>query len=133
MNQVRYFLPHLLTLSTSSPFWRGFDTGYASWRTVLLRRWTTAGLPSPFLDADDYDRRVSRMIGVGGTKDRALIAWDVRLSEHLPTIEFRMADAQLDAETSLTIAALCRALVTHALEKPSTTDAAARASADAPP
>ena len=133
LNAARPWVPLLKAMAANSPLWRGFDTGYASWRTVLLRRWTTAGLPSPFLDADDYDRRVSRMIGVGGTKDRALIAWDVRLSEHLPTIEFRMADAQLDAETSLTIAALCRALVTHALEKPSTTDAAARASADAPP
>lgn len=133
LNAARPWMPLLTAISTNSPLWRGHDTGYDSWRTVLLRRWTTSGCPPSFVDAADYDRRIARLLGIGGTADLGLIAWDVRLSEHLPTIEFRMGDAQLDAETTLLIAALCRALVTHALEKPEATDAAATASADVPP
>ena len=133
LNAVRPWMPLLTAISTNSPLWRGYDTGYDSWRTILLRRWTTSGCPPSFVDAADYDRRIRRLLGIGGTADLALIAWDVRLSEHLPTIEFRMGDAQLDAETTLLIAALCRALVTHALDKPEATDAAASASAEVPP
>lgn len=133
LNAARPWMPLLTAISTNSPLWRGHDTGFDSWRTILLRRWTTSGCPPSFIDAVDYDRRIVRLLGIGGTADLALIAWDVRLSEHLPTIEFRMGDAQLDAETTLLVAALCRSLVTHALEKPEATDAAANASADVPP
>jgi carboxylate-amine ligase len=133
LNAARPWMPLLTSISTNSPFWRGHDTGYASWRTVLLRRWTTSGCPPAFVDAADYNRRVTRLLGMGGIGDLGLISWDVRLSQHLPTIEFRMGDAQLDAETSLLVAALCRALVTHAIEKPGATDAAANDSADVPP
>lgn len=132
LNAVRPWLPLLTAISSNSPFWRGHDTGYDSWRTVLLRRWTTSGSPPSFVDAADYDRRTTRLIGIGGTIDLGVIMWDVRLSQHLPTIEFRMADAQLDCETTLLIAALCRAFVTHALAAPSARDAAAAASADVP-
>jgi carboxylate-amine ligase len=133
LNAARPWMPLLTAISTNSPLWRGYDTGYASWRTVLLRRWTTSGCPPSFVDAAEYDRRITRLLGIGGVGDLALISWDVRLSQHLPTIEFRMGDAQLHAETSLLVAALCRALVTHALEKPGATDAAANDSADVPP
>lgn len=118
LNAVRPWLPLLTALSSNSPLWKGHDTGYDSWRTVLLRRWTTSGSPPSFIDAADYDRRVSRLLGMGGTLDRGVIMWDVRLSEHLPTIEFRMADAQLQTETTLLVAALCRAFVAHALDAP---------------
>ena len=133
LNAARPWMPLLTAMSGNSPLWRGYDTGYDSWRTVLLRRWTTSGCPPSFVDAADYDRRITRLLGIGGTADLALIAWDVRLSEHLPTIEFRMGDAQLDAENTLLIAALSRALVTHSLDAPRATDAAANASADVPP
>jgi glutamate---cysteine ligase / carboxylate-amine ligase len=132
LNAMRPWLPLLTALSSNSPFWRGHDTGYDSWRTVLLRRWTTSGSPPSFVDAADYDRRVKRLLGIGGTVDLGVIMWDIRLSEHLPTIEFRMADAQLHAEMALMVAALCRAFVTHALDAPSARDAAAAASADVP-
>ncbi|WP_136709500.1 YbdK family carboxylate-amine ligase [Agromyces sp. H66] len=133
LNAARPWMPLLTAMSTNSPLWRGHDTDYDGWRTILLRRWTTSGCPPAFVDAADYDRRIARLLGIGGMKDLALLAWDLRLSEHLPTIEFRMADAQLDAETTLLIAAVVRALVTHALAKPEATDAAADASADVPP
>lgn len=133
LNAARPWIPLLMALTANSPLWRGYDTGYASWRSVLLRRWTASGCPPSFVDAADYDRRIAQLVGIGGIVDIPLIAWDVRLSPHLPTIEFRMGDAQLDAETAVLIAALCRALVAHALEQPDPLDAAATASADAPP
>jgi carboxylate-amine ligase len=114
-------------MSGNSPLWRGYDTGYASWRTIQLRRWTTSGCPPRFTDAADYDRRLRQLLGIGGTADLALISWNVRLSEHLPTIEFRMADAQLTSDDTLLIAALCRALVMRAVE-----DVDAGGTADAP-
>ena len=106
LNASRPWMPLLTAISANSPLWRGYDTGFDSWRTILLRRWTTSGCPPSFVDAADYDRRIRRLLGIGGTADLALIAWAVRLSEHLPTIEFRMGDAQLDAESTLLITAL---------------------------
>ncbi|QAY72964.1 YbdK family carboxylate-amine ligase [Agromyces protaetiae] len=115
LNSVRPWLPLLTAMTGNSPFWRGYDTGYESWRTVQLRRWPTAGSPPRFASSRDYDRRISRILGLGGMAEVELIAWNVRLSEHLPTVEFRMADAQLDAADSLLVAACCRALVERAL------------------
>jgi carboxylate-amine ligase len=116
-NAVRPWLPLLTAMSGNSPFWRGNVTGYDSWRTIQLRRWPTSGCPPRFADAADYDRRIRQLIGHAGTNDLALISWNVRLSEHLPTIEFRMADAQLTADDTLLVAALCRALVQRAVEE----------------
>jgi carboxylate-amine ligase len=127
LNAVRPWLPLLTAMSGNSPLWRGYDTGYASWRTIQLRRWTTSGCPPRFTDAADYDRRLRQLLGIGGTADLALISWNVRLSEHLPTIEFRLADALLTSDDTLLIAALCRALVMRAVE-----DVDAGGTADAP-
>ncbi|POH66145.1 YbdK family carboxylate-amine ligase [Cryobacterium sp. TMN-39-2] len=132
LNAVRPWLPLFTAIAANSPLWRGQDTGHDSWRTVLLRRWTTSGCPPAFLDAADYDRRIARLLGIGGTVDLGVIMWDVRLSEHLPTIEFRVADAQLDAQTTLFITALCRAFVAHSLGVPAAQAAAASASAQMP-
>ncbi|WEO76170.1 YbdK family carboxylate-amine ligase [Cryobacterium sp. SO2] len=132
LNAVRPWLPLLTAIASNSPLWRGQDTGHDSWRTVLLRRWTTSGCPPSFVDAADYDRRIARLLGIGGTVDLGVIMWDVRLSEHLPTIEFRMADAQLDTQTTLFITTLCRALVAHSLAVPNAQSAAATASAEMP-
>lgn len=112
LNRVRVWIPTLLALSGNSPYWNGKDTGFASWRSLQMRRWTTNGCPPQFTDADDYARRTQLLLGVGGTRDLATIAWNVRLSEAHPTIEFRVFDAQLGRNTTLTFAALCRALVT---------------------
>lgn len=116
LNAARPWLPLLTAMSGNSPLWRGYDTGYASWRTIQLRRWTTSGCPPQFTDAADYDRRLRQLLGIGGMTDLALVAWNVRLSERLPTIEFRMADAQLTADDTILLAALCRALVMRALD-----------------
>ena len=133
LNTARPWLPLLTAITGNSPFWRGYDTGYDSWRSVQQRRWTTAGGPPIFADAADYDRRLTSLLGLGGMKDRAIIMWDIRLSSHLPTIEFRMADAQLDVEATLLVTALCRALVNHAIAMPDAAEASAAASQAMPP
>ena len=111
LNGLRAWMPVLTALAANSPFWHGEDTGFASWRTVVMRRWTTAGIPSHFADVDDYDRRIHDLIGIGATRDKPLVAWTLRLSHHLPTIELRFADAQLLADDSVALALLCRRIV----------------------
>lgn len=117
LNRVRPWIPVLLALSGNSPFWRGADTGFCSWRSIILRRWVTAGCPPVFEDAADYDRRLRQLVGVGGTVDVETIAWNARLSEHWPTLEFRVFDAQLDAADSVLLAGLARGLVATALDE----------------
>lgn len=111
INGLREWMPVLTAVAANSPFWHGSDTGFASWRTVVMRRWTTAGIPSPFIDTADYDRRIRDLIGIGATRDKPLVAWTLRLSHHLPTVELRFADAQLSADDSVAIALLCRRIV----------------------
>ncbi len=111
LNRLRPWLPTLLALSANSPYWQGTDTGFDSWRAIHSRRWTTHGIPPPFRDAADYDRRTAALHGVGGTSDAGTLNWVVRPSERYPTVEVRLFDAQLDAETSVAFAALVRGLV----------------------
>lgn len=115
LNRVRVWLPTLLALAVNSPFWRGADTGFSSWRSVHMRRWSTTGCPPVFANAADYDRRIRRLVGVGGTYDLRTIWWNARLAEDHPTVEIRVCDAQLDAPATLLLAALTRAVVTTAL------------------
>jgi len=115
LNRMRIWLPTLMALTGNSPFWRGSDTGFDSWRAVLMRRWPTTGCPPMFTDAADYDRRIRGLVGVGATPDTASIAWCARLSEAHPTLEVRVADAQLDVAATLLFAALTRGLVMTAL------------------
>ncbi|MFF1878401.1 YbdK family carboxylate-amine ligase [Leifsonia sp. NPDC058230] len=111
LNRLRPWLPSLLALSANSPFWQAADTGFDSWRAIHSRRWTTYGVPPPFHDAADYDRRISALHGVGGTSDAGTLNWVVRPSARYPTVEVRVFDAQLDAVSSVALAALVRGLV----------------------
>ncbi|OOB89285.1 carboxylate-amine ligase [Rathayibacter sp. VKM Ac-2630] len=117
LNRLRIWLPTLLALSVNSPFHSEADTGFGSWRSVALRRWSTAGCPPRFSSADDYDRRERALIGLGATVDRGAIGWQARLSSRYPTLEIRVADAQLDAADAVLIAGICRALVRSALDR----------------
>lgn len=115
------WLPFLKAITGNSPWWGGRDTGFASWRTVLLRRWTTAGCPPAVVNAKEYAARATRLIGIGGTRDAASVAWDIRLSPRYPTIELRVADSQLSADDALTVALLARGLVSSAIRRPAAT------------
>lgn len=118
-NGLRPWLPVLVALSANSPFWQGADTGFASWRTIHSRRWTTYGIPPLFRDVADYDHAVASLRGLGATSDPGTINWNIRLSRRLPTVEVRVCDAQLDPASTVALALLVRGL-------------AAAAAADAP-
>jgi len=110
-NALRPWLPVLLALSANSPFWAGHDTGFASWRVIHGRRWTTHGIPPYFGDAAEYDEALERIAGVGATSDAGTINWHARLSAGHPTLEVRACDAQLGPATSVALAVIVRALV----------------------
>ncbi|GAA3900814.1 glutamate--cysteine ligase [Streptomyces lacrimifluminis] len=117
MCEVSPWLPVLLALSASSPFWQGSDTGYASWRTMLWQRWPTAGPIGCFPSATEYDAAVRDLVRAGIITDAGMIYYDIRPSDHLPTLELRICDACPRTETVVLIAGLFRALVTEALDR----------------
>ncbi|MBV0894900.1 YbdK family carboxylate-amine ligase [Microbacterium sp. NC79] len=108
---VRPWLPALLAISANSPFWKGADTSFHSWRSIQARRWTTNGIPPAYEDQADHDRLRERLIGVGATQHYSTASWSVRVSENLPTIELRISDAQLTAARAVSIALVIRGLV----------------------
>ncbi len=110
MNRVRPWLGVLLALSASSPYWAGEDTGYASYRTQIWRRWPTAGVPGRFTDWEEY-QQVGALLQRGGSVDEGMFYWDVRPAPATGTIEFRIADACTTVDDVLVQAALSRALV----------------------
>ncbi len=108
---VRSWLPALLAISANSPFWKGIDTSFHSWRSIQARRWTTNGIPPIYEDNEDHDRLRERLIGLGATQLYNTASWSVRVSENLPTVELRISDAQLTAARAVSIAMVMRALV----------------------
>jgi carboxylate-amine ligase len=107
-------LPVLLALSTSSPYWLGDDTGYASYRTFVWSRWPTSG-PFPEVEsAAEYDELVRELIASSVITDVGMIYFDVRPSAHVPTIELRLCDATPRVDDVLLLAGLLRALVLRA-------------------
>lgn len=111
MNQVAYFLPHLLALSTSSPFWRGHNTGLMSYRTAVWKELPRTGLPPHFQSYSEYQRTVGTLIKVGVIEDTTKIWWDVRPSDQFPTLEMRMTDICTRLEDTICLAALYRCLL----------------------
>lgn len=111
MNALRPWLAPLIALTANSPCFSGADTGFASWRTIVGRRFATASVPPAFADGDDYRRRIRALLGIGTTFDSASIAWMMRLPERYPTLELRVFDAQLTADETVAAALLTRALV----------------------
>ncbi len=111
MNRVRPWLPAILALSVNSPFWLGEDTGYASYRTEIWRRWPTAGTPEPFASRREYDQLVDVLLATGSIDDPARVHWDVRPSPRFPTLEFRVTDVCLTVDDAVAVAGLVRGLV----------------------
>lgn len=106
MNQVSYFLPHLLALSTSSPFWRGENSGLKSYRLSVFDELPRTGLPSQFQSASEYQRHIAVLVHAGLFKDASMIWWDVRPSAQFPTLEMRISDVCTELDDAIAIAAL---------------------------
>jgi len=106
LNQVNYFLPHLLALSTSSPFWRGVDTGLKSYRISVFKELPRTGPPQQFASFAEYQRHVDVLVGAGVLEDASKLWWDVRPSSRFPTIEMRVCDVCTRVDDAVAIAAL---------------------------
>lgn len=106
MNQVVYFLPHLLAISTSSPFWHGIDTGLASYRTSVFRSLPRTGMPDEFGSWADYRRHVDVLRRAGVIEDATRLWWDLRPSDRYPTLEMRATDICTNIADAMTVTAL---------------------------
>ena len=106
MNQFSYFLPHLLALSASSPYWKGVDSGLASYRLTVFDNLPRTGLPPRFASWAEYERSVAIIIASGAIEDSSKIWWDIRPSARFPTLESRICDVSPRIEDTLTIAAV---------------------------
>lgn len=111
MNMVRYFLPHLLALSTSSPFWMGRNTGLKSYRTTVFRRFPRTGVPEYFESWSAYENFIDLLVKLHCIDDGKKVWWDVRPHPAFGTLEFRMFDVITKVEEAVAIAALTQAIV----------------------
>ncbi|MBC6461198.1 glutamate--cysteine ligase [Actinomadura sp. HBU206391] len=117
VNHLRPWLPTLLALSANSPFERGSDTGYASWRMLEQARFPGSGIPPWFASAAAHDGQLERLVECGVLMDTAMTFWLARPSPRLPTVEVRAADAAATVDEAILQAALVRGLVGRALSE----------------
>ena len=113
MNQVKYFLPHILCFSTSSPFWTGSDTGLKSYRLTIFDNLPRTGLPEAFSSYSDYIEYTETLKASGLVEDTSKLWWDVRPSSRFPTLEMRISDACTRLEDGMAVAALYLCLIGH--------------------
>ena len=106
MNQASYILPHLLALSTSSPFWMGEDTGMKSYRMSIWNEMPRTGLPFAFDSYSEYLRHVNVLVDAGVIEDTTKVWWDLRPSVHYPTLEMRISDLCTNIDDTLCIVAI---------------------------
>lgn len=111
MNQVGYFLPHLLALSTSSPFWQGEDSGLASYRVAIFNELPRTGPPDHFESYGEYRRQLDRLVKAGLIEDASKLWWDVRPSVRFPTLEMRITDMCPYLDDAIAIAALYQCIL----------------------
>jgi carboxylate-amine ligase len=111
MDQARYFLPHLLALSTSSPFWHGRDTGLKSYRSIVFEGLPRSGPPPAFDSWSEHQRMVDILIKTGSISDATRIWWDIRPHPKFPTLEFRICDVCTKVDEVICLASLILAIV----------------------
>jgi len=116
-NRLRPWLPVLLALTANSPFHDGVDTRHASWRRVTWSRWPSSGPPPYFESVERYESLVDALLRTGAILDRGMIYWDVRLSDHEPTLEVRISDVAATVEEAVLLAVLVRGLAGRALDE----------------
>jgi carboxylate-amine ligase len=113
LNQMRYFLPHLLALSTSSPFWEGQAMGLRSYRLTIFDNLPRTGLPEYFESYAEYRRHVDVLINAGLLEDATKIWWDLRPSARYPTLETRIFDVCTRLDDAVGLAALTTCLLRY--------------------
>ncbi|OGT25024.1 MAG: carboxylate-amine ligase [Gammaproteobacteria bacterium RBG_16_66_13] len=114
MNVARYMLPHVLCLSTSSPFWMGRDTGLKSYRSIVFRNFPRTGIPRVFQSWADYSYHVDTLVRAKSIPDGTKIWWDVRPNWNYPTLEFRICDVCTTIDEAVCVAAILQAIVAKA-------------------
>ena len=111
MDQARYFLPHLLALSASSPFWHGLDTGLKSYRSIVFANLPRTGPPPDFSSWSEYQRFTNFLVKTNCIVDPTRIWWDIRPHPTFPTLEFRVTDICTTIDEAVCLAALTLAIV----------------------
>jgi len=111
MNVVRYLLPHILCLSSSSPFWMGRNTGLKSYRSIIFRNFPRSGIPRIFDTWEDYNYLVETLVKTNTIPDGSKIWWDVRPNHSYPTVEFRINDVCTRVDEAICIAAIFQAII----------------------
>jgi len=111
MGQARYFLPHLLALSTSSPFWHGRETGLKSYRSIVFENVPRSGPPPDFNSWSEYEHFVETLIRTNCIDEATKIWWDIRPHPKFPTLEFRGTDICTKVDEAICIAALTVSIV----------------------
>jgi glutamate---cysteine ligase / carboxylate-amine ligase len=111
MNSIRYFLPHILALSTNSPFWLGMETGYKSYRAKVFENFPRTNLPDTFASYSEFESYVNLLVKTNSIDNAKKIWWDVRPHPFFDTVEIRICDIPLRAQESIAIAALIQATV----------------------
>lgn len=109
MNSLRYFLPHILALSTNSPFWLGMDTGYKSYRAKVFEHFPRTGLPDAFASYSEFEDYVQLLIKTNCIDNGKKIWWDLRPHPFFSTVEVRACDIPMRARESIAIAAMIQA------------------------
>ena len=111
MNVARYFVPHVLCLSTSSPFWAGRNTQLKSYRSIIFRHFPRSGIPPLFKDWAEYEEMVDLMVKTKCIPDGSKIWYDVRPNHRYPTLEFRVCDVCTRLDEAVCIAAIFQAII----------------------
>lgn len=110
MNVIRYFLPHILAVSTNSPFWMGMDTGLKSYRSKIFERFPRTNLPDYFASWSEFEGYIDLLMRTGCIDNPKKIWWDVRPHPKFPTLEIRICDLPMRVDETIAIVALCQAL-----------------------
>ncbi len=111
MNVVRYLLPHILCLSTSSPFWMGRTTGLKSYRSIIFSNFPRSGIPRTYDSWDEYSTMLETLVRTNTIPDGSKIWWDVRPNHTYPTLEFRICDVCTRVDEAVCIAAIFQAII----------------------
>jgi carboxylate-amine ligase len=111
MNVIRYMLPHILCLSTSSPFWLGRDTRLKSYRSVVFKSFPRTGVPPHFNSYADFQGYIDTLVRTGSIQDGTKIWWDVRPNAKYPTLEMRICDCCTKLDEAICVAAIFQALI----------------------